>query len=252
MSRNVAFRALVGSHNYNLNDENSDLDYKEFVIPSFEDLYKGQSYKKSSVTESIDIETHDIRKFVSLLLKSNPAYLEVLFSKDFEFGENLSHMQKSMLLNIISYKNEIVQMNLLGFYNACLGQAKQKLGNLEKGTEGTVNLVEKFGYDTKQAQHAYRMLNLIERFHDSKFLRFEKSLRYYEYDNNILKMIKEGFFTLEQFRKIAESKLELVESLKDDYKLNHEINDGKFNHIIDYINDSVEKIVKVDIANSIK
>ena len=42
--RHIAVRALVGSHNYNLNDESSDRDYKVFVFPNFGDLYKGKRY----------------------------------------------------------------------------------------------------------------------------------------------------------------------------------------------------------------
>jgi len=37
---------LVGSHNYNLNNENSDKDYKIFVCPTFEDLYYNKKLSK--------------------------------------------------------------------------------------------------------------------------------------------------------------------------------------------------------------
>ena len=42
--RNVAFKALVGSHNYNLNTSDSDKDYKLFVIPTLDDLYFNKSF----------------------------------------------------------------------------------------------------------------------------------------------------------------------------------------------------------------
>ena len=38
-NRKFAFKSLVGSHNYNLNIETSDKDYKVFVFPTFDDLY---------------------------------------------------------------------------------------------------------------------------------------------------------------------------------------------------------------------
>lgn len=39
--RIVVLKALVGSHNYNLNTESSDKDYKYFVLPTLDDLYNG-------------------------------------------------------------------------------------------------------------------------------------------------------------------------------------------------------------------
>ena len=47
--RETVFKALVGSHNYNLADKNSDKDYKVFVLPTFEDLYNGVQYSKQTV-----------------------------------------------------------------------------------------------------------------------------------------------------------------------------------------------------------
>ena len=44
--RKVVFKALVGSHNYNLNDETSDKDYKYFVLPTFDDLYTGKMFSQ--------------------------------------------------------------------------------------------------------------------------------------------------------------------------------------------------------------
>ena len=41
--RTVAFKSLVGSHNYNLNTPESDKDYKVFVLPKqivFEEINK--------------------------------------------------------------------------------------------------------------------------------------------------------------------------------------------------------------------
>ncbi len=37
--KDLAFRALIGSQNYNLDDQHSDFDYKCFVVPTYEDIY---------------------------------------------------------------------------------------------------------------------------------------------------------------------------------------------------------------------
>nr|WP_235887980.1 nucleotidyltransferase domain-containing protein [Neobacillus paridis] len=78
---NLAFQAVVGSHNYNLVTPTSDKDKKAFFFPNFYILYKGfQPASKAITGETEDIEYHDIRKLTHLLFKSNVNFLEVLFS----------------------------------------------------------------------------------------------------------------------------------------------------------------------------
>ena len=45
--RIAVLKALVGSHNYNLNTESSDKDYKYFVLPTLDDLYDGTIFSAS-------------------------------------------------------------------------------------------------------------------------------------------------------------------------------------------------------------
>lgn len=87
--RKVALASLVGSHNYNLNTETSDKDYKFFVFPTFEDLYKNTKYVKSIVSDSVDYTVHDIRELPKLLWKGNINFLEVLVSQEMYVDESL-------------------------------------------------------------------------------------------------------------------------------------------------------------------
>lgn len=84
------FKSLVGSVNYNLHTETSDMDYKVFVIPSFDDLYFSRVYSESISTEEEDLEIHDIRKLDKMLYKSNVNFLEILFSEEIIINEELS------------------------------------------------------------------------------------------------------------------------------------------------------------------
>ena len=73
---------LVGSNNYNLDLPDSDKDYKEVVMPNFTDLYFNK-------TLNAQIDEHkslvDYRFFCQRLVKANPNYVEMLFSKEKEF-----------------------------------------------------------------------------------------------------------------------------------------------------------------------
>lgn len=95
----MAFKALVGSHNYNLADENSDKDYKMFVLPTFEDLYKGKMYSKQIIGETEDLDVHDIRKIVNLFYKSNINFIEVLFTNELHVNDALNSAQKDLIGN---------------------------------------------------------------------------------------------------------------------------------------------------------
>ena len=110
--RTVAFKSLVGSHNYNLNTPESDKDYKVFVLPTFDDLYFNNSFSKSYIGETEDFDTHDIRKCSSLWYKANVNFLEVLFSKRFLVNAELDDKSKLLIYQIYDMRNDIAKMNL--------------------------------------------------------------------------------------------------------------------------------------------
>lgn len=194
MEREVLLKALVGSHNYNLATEESDKDYKVFVAPTFEDLYKGNQYKNQIITSTEDNDIKDIRKLIDLLFKANVNYLEVLASNEIIIPDGLPEVHK-----IVSYKKDIFKMNLPHLFNACKGMYFNKMKLLNKGTEGTQHLVDKFGYDTKQALHAYRSLKVIVDFAKTNFEDFEGAIRYDGEDLTFMKEIRYGFFKQEVF-----------------------------------------------------
>lgn len=192
--REFILKALVGSHNYKLNTKGSDKDYKGFVAPTFEELYKHQYYSNQTVTELVDISEHDIRKLPDLLFKSNLNFMEVLFS------DEITMINSPELQEIFSLKDEIARINLPYLYNACAGTHIQKMNALNKGTEGTQHLVDKFGFDTKQAVHAYRVENFPVRFEATGFTDFKKAMTYEGEDRDFILSIKHGEFSEETFR----------------------------------------------------
>ncbi len=207
--RNVVFKALVGSHNYNLNTSDSDKDYKLFVFPTLDDLYFNKSFNITKIGEDVDYDVHDIRKCANLWYKSNVNFLEVLFTEEFSFGPFMSDKNKELINELLNMKNDIARMNLKYLYDACIGMYYTKTKYLEKGTEGTQHLVEKYGYDTKQALHAQRILDFLERFYFTRFSDFKKSIWYDDDDPMRVELldIKNGKYTLEEYKSISNTKL---------------------------------------------
>lgn len=248
-NRETVFTALVGSHNYNLNQSEftlptgvvfpaSDKDYKAFVLPTFKELYEGETYTNSTITQTEDVEIHDIRKFIELLFKSNLSYLEVLFSKDIAFDTK-------EMKEIFSLRNEIFNMNLPKLYNSSNGTFFQKMSALHKGTESTQILVDAFGYDTKQAQHAFRNLDFAIRYEATGFKDVEKALRYG--DGALVSNIKQGHFTRREFEYLANKVHKGVfTDIRDKFyeqPVNHELKE----HLDNLVMKMVEKHIKGEV-----
>lgn len=136
LERKEIFRALVGSHNYNLNTETSDYDYKVFIAPTFDDLYANERYSKSIIGEDMDLDIHDVRKVSNLWWKANVNFIEVLFSKEVYYGLTIKDETVELLDKIFAMRNDIAKMNLPYLYNACVGMYFTKMKNIHKLTNG--------------------------------------------------------------------------------------------------------------------
>lgn len=189
----VKFR--VGSHNYGLNDKDSDTDWKVFRYPTYHQLYKGTGVKPKShmgIGIDNDIEVKDIRELLVQLRKSNPTWIETLYSNKYEVLNGKS----KTLSNLHAFKSEIALHNPKRLFDTCFGMYIQKRKGLLKGTSGTQHLIERDGYDSKAGLHAFRALDLLRRLyrfnkhHEENYERFplidvyERALRYRFYVKN--------------------------------------------------------------------
>lgn len=190
--RKIVLSSLVGSWASNLNTATSDKDWKYFVAPTFDDLYSGKMFSSASVSETLDYDVHDIRQLTNLLWKANLNFIVVLFGKEVSNVFELSW--------IFNMADELATMNLPYFYSSTMGMHYEKMKAVREGkaTGNTQILVDKFGYDTKQACHAMRCLYVLERFMITPSMR--KALWFEEggYRNDLID-IKNGKFSLENF-----------------------------------------------------
>lgn len=197
MERSQLLKSNTGSWNYNLQDENSDKDYKIFTAPTFEDLYKGNMYHKSIITKVEDNDIHDIRKLPDLLYKSNISYMEVLFSDDIWFEDN----HYSRFMRILRLADEIAKINLPQLFKSTGGMFNQRMKKLDHASEGTQHLVDAHGWNTKEGMHTYRTLNLLVRYEANGFTDFKSALKYTDEERLLLMAIKNGYLTKEEFIK---------------------------------------------------
>lgn len=209
--RSISFACVTGSHNYNLHGADSDIDFKCLVFPTFDDVYGRAMFSTAFRSDTHDYTVHDVRKIPTQLWKSNISFIEILFSQKILY---FCHPWPY----ILERKDACARMNLPYLYESCHGMWHTKFINLEKGTEGTQHLVERYGYDTKQALHCFRALDFLERYYKTRFFDFGKSIWYdFGVDRDFILGIKNGSHTLEQFKDMVLEKESKVKLLKDAY-----------------------------------
>lgn len=233
------FRAITGSQNYNLNNENSDEDWKVFVLPSFKDLYKGVLYAPPSIiSNSTDVSIKDIRVLPNGIYKSNISFLEVLYSKEIVINPNLDEHTKRLINDIFVMRHELVTSNLSRMYLSTKGIFFKYFKEIEK------NINEDCGYNTKKAMNSLRVLNFLYKF--NKTNDFEQSIRYSDSDRDkkLLMSIKNGEKgSKEEIEKIILGCKDIVDrSCSKDYSKNT-IN----NEVINKIEEIIKEIVLANI-----
>ena len=180
-----------------------------------------------------------------MLWKANINFIEVLFSEE-QFIENT--LEGNYLLKIIKNKNELAKMNLPYLWDACIGMHYNKFKLLQKGTKGTQYLVDKYGYDTKQAQHCYRVLDFLERYYNNSFSDFKQAIWYNDgRERDLLIDIKHGKFTLNKFIEMVQSKREDIGKLKNYYKLYEPNTDLYY-----WLNKQIKEIIKISLYKDLK
>lgn len=214
MKRKLCFKALVGSHNYNLNNEFSDKDYKIFFYPDFDDLYEGGQYSKAFVSEEEDVEYHDIRKLPNLLFKSNVNFMEVLFSEEYEVYD------KELYSKIIALRDELAKMNIPYLYDACFGMYMQKMKEFNR--DKVKEIAEDSASKTyKHAMSSYRILDFLARYQRSAFHSFKQAMKYDSKDpmRFLLLDIRLGKYNIEQLEEMIGEKEKEIGAIEEAYKL---------------------------------
>lgn len=214
---------LQGSQNYNLDiytDEyQSDVDTKCIVLPKFEDIVRGASpYSTTHIranNEHIDIK--DIRVMFEMFKKQNNSYVEILFTKYFVINPKYIELCNKLM----SLKEAIVHAHPNQALRCLAGTSMEKFKALEHPYPGTMDKIEKFGYDPKQLHHILRINDFM--------MKFVTSTPYSEClipDNRkYLLAIKQGILPLEEARVLAKETDEKNKNLKNKFSTEVEIID---------------------------
>lgn len=250
---NVVAVFAQGSMNYGLyiqdDDYKSDVDTKAIVLPTLDDLINGDkmiSTKYDYEGEQIDVK--DIRVIMNMWTKSNPAYLEILFTK----YKVINPLYEKFINDIIKMGDDIVKMNFPQLAKCMSGMSKEKVIAMEHPYPSQLKDLEKFGYCPKQIHHIIRLNQLIKDVYQNN-ISFGDALllnRLPEFSLYLID-VKKGKLSLEQARLLAKEKDEETKKIKDEIL---ETYDGfKFQSETYYkLKNIINSLVKYNIIQMIK
>ena len=137
---------LYGSQNYNCDIDNSDIDVRVIILPTFKDFCLQSKRVSTEIIcpneEHIDIK--DIRLYREMLLKQNITYVETLFTNYFILNpvyEELFHTY------FISAREEIARLNPTQTLSTAYGQALSMLKKINSGTAEPKHIANLLRFD---------------------------------------------------------------------------------------------------------
>jgi predicted nucleotidyltransferase len=184
---------VAGSRAYGTNVEGSDVDYKGVCIPPEEYYFGLETFAEYANTDgknwsdAKDLSISHVNKFVANAMKGVPNDIEILFVRPEDIAYKNKYGEE-----LISHRHDFLSKAIKHKFGGYTHSQIQKL--LVKNSNGTgrVDLIERFGFDTKFAMHAVRLLTSgIEILKTGDFAT-------YRGNRDFLLDIRNGWFTLEQ------------------------------------------------------
>lgn len=210
-------------------DSVDDEDLMSIVVMPM-DYYCGlKHFEVSEIKEGrYDLVVYDIRKFVNLLMKQNPNVISLLWLREMDYT-------KVEPLGKLLIENRDVFMSKKA-YQSFTGYAYSQLSRMThfQAYEGYMGakrkaLVDKYGYDTKNASHLIRLLKMgIEYLATGQ-------MNVFRHDNAMLIDIKYGKWPLERVQAEAERLFKMAEQAFLESKLPDEPNYDKANALCEQI-----------------
>lgn len=199
----VHYVAVYGSQNYNLDTDNSDVDYKAIIIPTLDQIITNSKPLSTSYEfEGGLIDCKDIRAYVESAVKCNINFIEIL-DTDLWIGD------RTIRYFFLRLQHQMWQL----FLKACYGMMLEKVEALRHPYPSTISKIEKFWYDPKQLHHIVRLSILMRRFADWDIGRY---WHIWEERDRLLE-IKLGTIPNDEVDEIVSLQVGYAKSIRDSY-----------------------------------
>jgi hypothetical protein len=142
--------------------------------------------------------------------KQNNSYIELLFT-DYYY---VNPKYEMLFMELKSLSEAIARMHPNQALRAMAGTSMEKFKALEHPYPGTMDKIEKYGYDPKQLHHILRFNDFIKRYvagdEPYKDILIPKDVSY-------LMKVKKGLYSLEDARRIAYETDQDTKRIKDEH-----------------------------------
>jgi len=203
----LAYRGSIAHGTYVPNNNPASIDDKDIlgiVMPPRQYFFGLESFEQFEKFEGEwDVLIYDFRKAVRLLLKSNPNILQILWTPD-KYILKQTEVYQKLKDNRYLFVHKGIYKTFCGYSFGQLRKLKSMVYNGYMGQKRK-GLVDKFGYDTKSAQHLIRLLRQGIEFLQTGELLVERP------DAGELKQIKAGEWTIDKVEQEASKLLKQME-----------------------------------------
>lgn len=154
---NIILKAFSGSRLYGTDLPESDIDYVGIFIPPKELVFGLNTVDQFHLNEliegkKIDYTCYSLIKFIKLAINNNPNIISLLYTPESHIVSTTSYGEL-LLLNRELFLSKKAYITFKGYAKSQINKLtkKQRIGSRKE-------IVEKFGYDTKDAMHLLRLL----------------------------------------------------------------------------------------------
>lgn len=185
---------LYGSQNYGLSTEESDVDTKAIILPSFHDLVLKQPVSKVMDFEWGECDVKDIREMMKSYKKQNVNFIETLFTDYFYVNPRYQSFHDELL----SLREEIAHLDehrAIDCFNGLLMQSKKRLFQY---TEKTAPEILRYGYHRKSLMNICKCYSMLWRYIEG--LPYKEVLDCHELIN-----VRDAVIPLEDVKSFVES-----------------------------------------------
>ena len=159
---NIVGIFLQGSQNYGLDTENSDIDTKLIVTPTWEDICFNRKPVSTTYHRENDehIDLKDIRLYIQTFRKQNLNFVEILFTKYKIINPRYANSWNRLVEN----REAIARYNPAGAVKTMKGIALEKFHAMEHRYPSKIDIIDRYGYDPKQLHHLRRVDEFLSRY----------------------------------------------------------------------------------------
>jgi len=197
----LLYLAVSGSHAYGTNVPESDVDIRGVFLPGKVHVFGTRKVQEVSFGE--DGKLHELRSYLAKLEAGTPNFLDWVFAP-----ADCILYTDPLFVRVLAARNMFVTNAL---YKRITGYAigqMRKMGSITRESgDKRKTLIDRHGYDTKNALHLLRLLETARLL----FTTGEYRVRIPDKERDLLLRVRNGEMPLDDVKNLAESFLVVVD-----------------------------------------